>query len=634
MLKFIQLLEKNNELIRIKEYVNPILEIAEVTDRISKSKDRNKALLFENTGTQFPLLINSMGSYKRMCLALGVTELDTIADEIVAIFKNITTPKNSLIDKIMMLPQLSEIASWMPKSISSRGMCQEVIHLQPDITQLPILKCWPHDGGPFLTLPIVHTKDPNTHIRNVGLYRVQVFDTKLTALHWHKHKVSAAHYNEYKKINKIMPVAIAIGGDPIYSYVATAPLPSNVDEYMLAGLIRKNKVEMVKCITQDIEVPADCDIIIEGYVDTNENLILEGPFGDHTGYYSLADWYPRFHITAITHRKNAIYSATIVGIPPQEDAWIGKATERIFIAPIKLTMLPELRNMELPLAGVFHNLTIISIEKNYAGHAQKVTNTMWGAGQMMFNKILVVTDAMDDITDYKSLAQKISKNFDPSQDMMLSQGPMDVLDHACGKFAFGGKLSIDGTVKYEEEGTENLMAVFLKGIFNKNVKTQMLDKFDEIVNINYSLLNEEISLLIISVKKNRANHIRELNDQLFELCELQYVKLILYVEHTVDTDCLQDSIWRFCNNYDPKRDTYFVPAKQVGYPSHAGLDGTRKTKKYDNFQRDWPNVIVADDRTIAAIDAKWEKLGLGDFIPSPSLRYKNMVYGDSAIALE
>ena len=354
---FIETLEKEGELIRIKERVNPHLEITEITDRISKQY--GPALLFENTGFDFPLLINSMGNHRRMCLALGVESMDSITKDIENIFKLLTGPKNSIFDKLKMLPQLGQISSWMPKQISGRGECQEVVMEKPDLGRLPILTCWPEDGGPFITLPIIHTKDPETGIRNVGMYRMQVFGPNLTGMHWHKHKVSARHYNEYKKRGEIMPIAVALGGDPVYTYAATAPLPDGIDEYMLAGFLRKKKVELVQCLTQDVQVPSDADFILEGYIDPSEDWIWEGPFGDHTGYYSLADYYPRFHITAITHRKNAIYPTTIVGIPPQEDAWIGKATERIFLAPIKMTMVPEILDMVLPMEGVFHNLAIV-----------------------------------------------------------------------------------------------------------------------------------------------------------------------------------------------------------------------------------------------------------------------------------
>src|SRR4028118_424252 len=410
---FIDILEKEGELIRIKTYVDPKLEIAEITDRISKTKGGGKALLFENTGYDFPVLMNAYGSERRRWRALGVEHLDDVAKEIEALFHMLSSPKENILDKLKLLPKLGQFASWMPKVKTGKGECQQVIWEgeNADITKLPVITCWPKDGGPFVTLPVIHTKDPNTASRNVGMYRMQVFGPRLTGMHWHKHKVSAMHFNEYKKTGKKMPVAVALGGDPVYAYSATAPLPENVDEYMLAGFLRKKKVELVRCITQpEIEVPADADFVIEGYVDPADELIWEGPFGDHTGYYSLPDWYPRFHITAITHRKDAIYPATIVGIPPQEDAWLGKATERIFLAPMKMTMIPEILDMDMPVEGVFHNLVIAQINKEYAGQGQKVMNAMWGAGQMMFNKILVLTDEGVKIQDYKSLAHYVFQN--------------------------------------------------------------------------------------------------------------------------------------------------------------------------------------------------------------------------------
>src|SRR5579862_3749107 len=448
---FITHLENEDELLRIKTFVDPHLEMAEITDRVSKSSHQNKALLFENTGFDFPVLMNAYGSQKRMCMALGVNHLDDIAKEIENLLKLLSAPKEGIIEKLKLLPKLNQFAGWMPKIKSGRGACQVIIFTNPDITRLPVITCWPKDGGPFVTLPVIHTKDPNNGIRNVGMYRMQIFGPNLTGMHWHKHKVSAKHFSEYKKLNKKMPVAVALGGDPVYAYCATAPLPENVDEYMLAGFLRKQKVELVTCITQpEIEVPADADFIIEGYVDPNDDLIWEGPFGDHTGYYSLPDWYPRFHITCITHRKNPIYPATIVGIPPQEDAWLGKATERIFLAPIKMTLVPEIIDMEMPVEGVFHNLVIAKIHKEYAGQALNVMNAMWGAGQMMFNKILVVTDEDVTISNYLALTKYVFKNCNPARDIFFSQGPMDVLDHSCSKLGFGGKMCIDGTKKFED----------------------------------------------------------------------------------------------------------------------------------------------------------------------------------------
>jgi len=632
--EFIQALEKAGELVRIRTFVHPKLEIAEITDRISKSGNGGKALLFENTGTAFPVLMNAYGSEKRMCMALGVQHLDDVTSEIEQLFKLLSAPKEGLLDKLKLLPKLGQFASWMPVVKSGRGECQEVVMPNPDIGKLPVITCWPKDGGPFITLPIIHTKDPNTGARNVGMYRMQLFGPTLTGMHWHKHKVSARHFAEYKKTGKKMPVAVALGGDPAYAYSATAPLPENVDEYMLAGFLRKKKVELVKCITQpEIEVPADADFVIEGFVDPNEEPIWEGPFGDHTGYYSLPDWYPRFHITAITHRKHPVYPATIVGIPPQEDAWLGKATERIFLAPIKMTLVPEIVNMDMPVEGVFHNLVIAQIKKEYAGQGQKVMNAMWGAGQMMFNKILVIADEHTVITDYTRLARDVFRNCNPATDINFSQGPMDVLDHSCSKLGFGGKMCIDGTTKSEEEtDTDYKLPENTNGL---PAASDLKSRWQAIAAVNMGLPQHGIPCLIVAVRKDRPGHIRQLHQELTQLAGMEGIKLILYVEHTVDPADLPVALWRFCNNLDPRRD-HFLAERTATTDSNKkfaclGLDGTRKTKELDNFQRDWPNIIVADDATIRAVDAKWNDLGLGAFLSSPSLKFKDQVYGEEAV---
>lgn len=634
--EFIALIESKGELLRINEYVDPHLEISEITDRISKTPGGGKALLFQNTGYDFPVLMNAYGSSRRMCLALGVTHLDDVAKDIEALFHLLASPKESIVDKLKLLPKLGQFASWMPKVRSGRGECQEVIWqgAEADITKLPVITCWPRDGGPFVTLPVIHTKDPNSNTRNVGMYRMQVFGTQLTGMHWHKHKVSAKHFSEYKKLNKKMPVAVALGGDPVYAYSATAPLPENVDEYMLAGFLRKKKVELVKCITQpEIEVPADADFIIEGYVDPLEEPIWEGPFGDHTGYYSLPDWYPRFHITGITHRRNAVYPATIVGIPPQEDAWLGKATERIFLAPMKMTMVPEIVDMDMPVEGVFHNLVIAQIKKDFAGQGQKVMNAMWGAGQMMFNKILVIADEGVTIQDYEALAKYVLKNLNPAADIYFSQGPMDVLDHSCSKLGFGGKMCIDGTAKFEEEQEESMQ--YAVGSRQSEVE-DVLTSFEEIKAVNASLLEKGIPVLVVSMEKQRRGHVRELHQRLCEAKAMEVIKLILYIEHTVDATDLPVALWRFCNNLDPKRDSILVQRPSLLQPGKTfacmGLDGTIKTKELDGFQRDWPNIIVMDEATIKSVDEKWSKLGLGEFLPSPSLKFKGQLYGEEAAA--
>ena len=629
--QFIDALDKAGELLRISTYVDPKLEIAEITDRISKEPGGGKAILFENTGYEFPVLMNAYGSEKRMCMALGVHELDDVSREIEGLFKMLSSPKESMLDKLKMLPMLGQFASWMPKVRSGRGECQEVVMKEPDMTKLPVITCWPKDGGPFVTLPVIHTKDPNTGSRNVGMYRMQVFGPTLTGMHWHKHKVSAKHFNEYKKLNKRMPVAVALGGDPAYAYSATAPLPENVDEYMLAGFLRKKKVELVKCITQpEIEVPADADFIIEGYVDPNDELIWEGPFGDHTGYYSLPDWYPRFHITAITHKKDPVYPATIVGIPPQEDAWLGKATERIFLAPIKMTMIPEITDMDMPIEGVFHNLVITQIHKEYAGQGQKVMNAMWGAGQMMFNKILVLADHTVRIQDYEKLAVEVFRNLNPATDIYFSQGPMDVLDHSCSKLGFGGKMCIDGTAKLPEESDERYHAPDTSD--PEKISALLQQTYPEIRKVNAALISRQIPCIVIAVAKNRKGHVRELHEKICSLEVMKSIKLVLYVEHTVNAGDLPVALWRFCNNLDPKRDQFLYRAETSdGYIAIMGLDGTRKTKEFDDFMRDWPNIIVADDVTIHKVDEKWVQLGIGPFIPSPSLKFRDQIYGQEAV---
>ncbi|HVB04206.1 MAG TPA: menaquinone biosynthesis decarboxylase [Chitinophagaceae bacterium] len=616
---FIQVLEQENELVRIKSFVDPKLEITEITDRISKSPDGGKALLFEHTGYGFPLLINALGSRRRMCLALGVRDLNEIAREIESLFQSISGPKGNALEKLALLPLLGRFASWMPAVIRGRGKCQEIIMDKPDLYRFPVMTCWPRDGGPFITLPVIHTRDPETGIRNVGMYRMQVFAADLTGMHWHRHKVSARHFDVYRRLGKRMPVAVSLGGDPVYTYAATAPLPENVDEYMLAGFLRKKKVSLVRCLTQpEIEVPEDADIVIEGYVDPGEEFILEGPFGDHTGYYSLSDWYPRFHVTCITHRKDAVYPSTIVGIPPQEDAWIGKATERIFLAPLKMTLVPEIIDMEMPVQGVFHNLLIASIHKSYPGQAQKVMNAMWGAGQMMFNKILVLTDEGPLLSDYLALARYVLSRFDPAVDVYFSQGPMDVLDHSCSRPGYGGKMCIDGTTKTDEEPGDR--RVFPDISLDTN---SLLAEFPEIIQLNAFLLDQGIPCLIFAVEKKYPHHIGELHRRLFSRADLQGIKLALYCEHTVDVSDIPLALWRICNNLDPQRDHFIQD-------HHLGLDGTRKTKALDGFQRDWPNIIVMDQKTIDVVDRKWPGLNLGPLLSSPSLKYASQLYGDEA----
>jgi len=446
---FVQVLERKGELKRITHPVKVELEITEIADRVMKSG--GPALLFENVvGKQVPVLINAFGSAQRMALALGVADIEEIAREIQKLIQ--TKPPKSLRDKLNLLGELIRLAGIPPKIVKD-GPCQEVVHREPDLGILPVLTCWPGDAGPFITLPMVFSKDPLSGTRNVGLYRMQIFDRRTTGMHWHLHKVGARHFQRRKEQTGRLELAVSLGGDPAMIYAATAPLPDQIDEILFCGFLRKKGVELVKGVTVDVEVPTNSDIVIEGYVDPAEPLRREGPFGDHTGFYSLADDYPVFHVTCITHRNNPIYPTTIVGRPPMEDAYLGKATERLFLPLVRIT-LPEIVDMNLPVHGVFHNLAIISIKKEYPAHARKVMHALWGLGQMMFTKTLIIVDHNVNIHDLSEVTWVVGNNIDPKRDTVFVDGPVDVLDHAAPALGFGSKMGIDATRKWRSEGYE------------------------------------------------------------------------------------------------------------------------------------------------------------------------------------
>ena len=445
--QFVQALEREGELRRIHYPVRAELEITEIADRVMKSE--GPALLFENVVEKtIPLLINAFGSSRRMALALGVSDIEEIAREVEKLVQ--TKPPKFLKDKLKLLSELVRLAGIPPKVVKE-GACQELIFREPDLNILPVLSCWPGDGGPFITLPMVFSKDPLKGTRNVGVYRMQIYDSKTTGMHWHLHKVGARHYLHQKAQRNRMELAVCLGGDPALTYAATAPLPDQIDEILFAGFLRKKAVKLVKGLTVDVEVPANADIVIEGYIDPSESLRREGPFGDHTGFYSLADDYPAFHVTCLTHRREPIYPTTIVGRPPMEDAYLGKATERIFLPLLRLTF-PEIVDMNLPVQGVFHNLAIISIKKEYPAHARKIMHALWGMGQMMFTKILMVVDHDVNVQDLSEVTWVMGNHIDPKRDVIFVEGPVDVLDHAAPMAGFGSKMGIDGTRKWRSEG--------------------------------------------------------------------------------------------------------------------------------------------------------------------------------------
>ncbi len=495
---WIRTLEKHGELKRIREEVSPELEITEITDRVSKAG--GPALLFENVKghTGQKVLMNQFGSERRMALALGldpnVDRLDRIAERIAGLMN--VKPPAGLFDKLKMLPQLGELANAFPKTVSAKDApCKEVVRRDNfDLSYFPILKCWPFDGGRFITLPCVHTRDPRTGKRNIGMYRMQVFDGQTTGMHWQRQKVAAEHYREALRAaaggssenprtagvalmaesaggavaipdgpvgglpqvslgnmkGSRMEVAVSIGSDPVTTFAAVVPAPPDVEEFLIAGFLRGKPVEIVKCETVDLEVPAHAEIVLEGYVELGE-LRKEGPFGDHTGFYTLEDEYPAFHLTCITHRKDPIYAATIVGKPPMEDAWMGKAVERIFLPAMKMA-IPELVDIHLPVEAVFHNLMIVSIRKSYPGQARKVMHAIWSLGQAMFTKCIVVVDEDCDVQNIAEVVLRAANNIDPERDIQFTLGPVDSLDHASRLPNYGSKMGIDATRKWKAEG--------------------------------------------------------------------------------------------------------------------------------------------------------------------------------------
>ena len=452
---FIKRLEKEKQLRRIRTEVDPILEISEITDRVSKNN--GPALLFEKPrGSNHPLLINAFGSYQRMNLALGVGSLEEIVGRMEELLE-IQAPEG-ILGKLKMLPKLADLSRFFPKLVRS-GACQEVIQTENfSLLDFPILQCWPQDAGRFITLPLVFSNDPESGKRNCGVYRMQVFDESTTAMHWQTHKHGAHHFREAQRLENAsgsqrhIEVAAAIGSDPAVTFSGIVPLPDDLDEMMFAGFLRREPVEMVPCKTVDLEVPANSEIVLEGYVDLDD-FKTEGPFGDHTGFYSLANEYPVFHINCITHRKNPIYQTIIVGKPPQEDCYMGHAVERIML-PLLRKPLPEITDMHMPFEGIFHNLLLVTIGKRYPGHARKIMSALWGMGQAMLSKCIVVLDEGTDLRNYPEVVWQTLNNIDPERDIQFTLGPVDSLDHASRLPNFGSKMGVDATRKWPEEGFE------------------------------------------------------------------------------------------------------------------------------------------------------------------------------------
>lgn len=599
--EFVNILESSEDLLKIQDYVNPELEITEIADRIMKQPNGGKAILFENTGTKFQVLINHFGSDSRILKALGISSFNNAEQKIDSLYNSIIKPKSGINSKLSLILNLNSVRNWFPKKKSSKGKCQEIIINEPDLSILPVLKCWPYDGGRFFTLPLVITEDPDTKIRNIGMYRMQIFDKNSTGMHWHLHKGGATHFKKYKDAGKKMPVSIVMGGDPILTYCATAPLPENIDEFILAGFLKGEKVKLVKCITNDIYIPESSDIVIEGYIDPTEDFAKEGPFGDHTGFYSLEDFYPVFHVSCITHRKDAIYPATIVGIPPMEDFYFGKATERIFIKPIQLAIAPEILDIRLPSYGVAHNLVLVKTKTTYPGQNFKIMHALLGAGQMMFSKVIVCLNETIDINDDKEVFEAILNIDQLSKNIIISRGPTDVLDHASYEYTFSGKLLIDAG-----EIQNNKIEI------NTNLCS----------NSTENLLHNNRILLIKKVNAKEKSF-AEIVNKYSETKIYPEIKIVVYL-NDIDFSFASDLLpWYILNNIDPAHDC--VINNNVLF-----INSSIKTLSDNNFKRDWPNIVCMDDKTIETINEKWTRLTGIPPIQSPSNRVKHLSVYNSA----
>lgn len=602
---FIALLETRGQLVRIEEPVSCDLEITEIADRMVKMG--GPALLFEKViGKDFPVVIGLMGTRERMAWALGVNSLEDPANRI----RKLLDIKlgGGLLGLASNLPKLKELRNLPPKRVR-RAPVQDIVWRgdEIDLTRIPVLKCWPQDGGPFVTLPLVITNDPESGEFNMGMYRVQIFDKNTTGMHWQRHKTGARHLEKARKLGRMLPVAVVLGGDPALIYAATAPIPPipGVNEYSLTGFLRGAAQEVVKGVSVNLEVPANAEFVLEGYVDPNEPWALEGPFGDHTGFYTNQDLYPRFHVTAVTMRRDAIYPATIVGRPPMEDAYMIEATERIFLVPAQLIQ-PEIVDYHLPPAGIAHNLVNVVIKKVYPGQGFKVANGMLGLGQAMFSKVIVVTDdaSIRPQENFRFWASALEHCL-PGRDTAFTKGPVDVLDHSSRAWSYGSKLIIDGTKKWAEEGGET------------DWKAAAPRAESELPKLPGLLEQSQPGggMWFVALEKTRANQGLEVAEQLARTAFASGIRLIAICDDQTDAHDLEDVFWTFLNNIDPLRDARIIdgPTGPV-----LVLDGTRKIAA-EGFAREWPDKITMDAGIVALVDEKWPRYGIpGETPKSPT----------------
>ncbi len=589
---YLEALERRGELHRVRVPVSAELEIAEIADRVVKAG--GPALLFERVvGKDFPVAIGLFGTRARTAFALGVEDLDELARKVEALLA-LEPGKGGLSALLGLLPKLPLLRGFFPRRVR-RAPVQEVVWRgeEVDLRRLPVLKCWPLDGGPFLTLPLVITKDPETGELNLGMYRMQVLDRRSTAMHWQWHKVGRRHLEKAKRLGRRLEVAVALGGDPVLTYAATAPLPPlpGVSEFHLAGFLRGAPIELARGVTVDLPVPAEAEFVLEGYIDPEEPLVEEGPFGDHTGFYTPVDLYPRFHVTAVTHRKGAVYPATLVGVPPMEDAYLIEATERLFLPALRL-VLPEVVDYHMPPEGVAHNWVNVSLRKAYPGQAYKVAYGMLGLGQMMFAKVIVAVDADVPVKPGFAALLEALKHALPGRDTLLLRGPVDVLDHSSRAFAFGGKLVIDGTRKLPEEGGE--------APFVPKAHPRLPEDPEVLAQRQWPGLWGAV------LEKRRPHQAWEVAERLLSTPQSAGIRLLLLAdEDTALTP--EELLWYVLNNIDPERDARVMPG--VEGPVLV-LDGTRKLPE-EGFQRVWPERIRMDPKVKALVEARWAEYGLG-----------------------
>jgi 4-hydroxy-3-polyprenylbenzoate decarboxylase len=600
---FVDRLEKEGELRRVTGEVSSELEITEITDRMSKSPGGGKALLFENVkDSRFPVLTNAFGSDRRMAMALETDSPDELAERISGLLK--MTMPSTFMGKVGTLPELLGLARCLPKvRKGGRAPCQEVVLTgdEVDLTALPVLKCWPQDGGRFVTLPVVFTKSVEGR-RNVGMYRMQIYDRNTTGMHWHIHKDGSHNYHGYEREGRRMDVAVAIGTAPAITYAATAPMPQGMDEMLLAGFIQGTPVDLVRCRTVDLEVPATAEFVLEGYVEPGETR-TEGPFGDHTGYYSLRDKYPVFHVTAVTHRRDAIYSATVVGRPPMEDCYLAKATERIFLPPLRM-IVPEIVDHWMPWEGVFHNIVVVSIRKEYPLHARKVMNALWGSGQMSFAKMIAIVDG-DVPLKPEVLFDHLLDTIDPWTDLVLTEGVLDVLDHSAPDPLFGGKLGLDATARVAGEkprgGTR-----FSPSMSEEEALERLRHVDKGFISCRKVATPRKVPLLMIGIRKmgQSSQHYRGVLESCPEVLKEGAIVIFDDIDLRDSSLCL----WKFFNNVDPLRDIWLAEGQLI-------IDATKKGV-VDGHAREWPDEIVMSSEVIRSIRERASSLGIEDLYPS------------------